>query len=99
MPLGFPPLRIALAASTLRWRPDPPCRGRGADAWVASFALPSPETVIRPYEIRNAGSALQIPHGEDLVFAHARRRLDLGGVAGVLADQRPRDRRADRDFF
>ena len=44
-----------------------------------------------------AKQSFTVADGEDLVLAHAARRLHLGGVALGLADQRARDRRADRD--
>src|SRR5580765_2131774 len=43
------------------------------------------------------GPGSPIPDRDDFVVAHAAGRLHLGHVAGRLADQRPRDRRADRD--
>src|SRR5437016_1056846 len=49
------------------------------------------EARVRPYEIRSLRFGLQIAHGEDFVFTHARRCLDLGGVASVFADHRPLD--------
>src|SRR5436305_6847572 len=41
--------------------------------------------------------ASDVPHFDDLVALEAARRLHVGHVAGFLADQRPSDRRADRD--
>src|SRR5262245_41249010 len=43
-------------------------------------------------------AALLVADGEHLELADAARRLDLDRVAFGLADQRPRDRRADRDL-
>src|SRR5690348_9746254 len=47
---------------------------------------------------RGAPDESAVANADDLVTAQAARRLHLGGIAFALADQRPCDRRIDRDL-
>src|SRR6185436_6435844 len=57
----------------------------------------SPATQAMKRVERAEPAASDVTDLDDLVALDPRRRLHIGHIARFLADQRPRDRRADRD--
>src|SRR5213078_2296539 len=74
---------------------------RSVSSRVSAASVDSPRAIPTHY-VRGASrrglAPLHVAHRQDFVLAHARRGLDLRGVADVLADQGTGDRRADRDL-